>query len=70
MEFCNASEIRVQAEKCLRRSELTDDGAAKLCWLSLAEGWQLLFDTGRAIFKDRFVDNSELPSTAEHDTRH
>ncbi len=59
MDFRNASEFRAQAEKCLLRSQLTDDSAAKMCWLSLAEGWQLLFDSGRAIFKDRFRDVPE-----------
>ena len=70
MQLRNASEIRAQAENCLRRSQLTDDSAAKLCWLSLAEGWQVLFDTGRAIFKERFEDYPDLPSTRRHDTRH
>jgi hypothetical protein len=70
MELRNASEIRAQVEKCLRRSQLTDDRAAQLCWLSLAEGWQVLFDTGRAIFKQRFKDISEPPTTPHHDTRH
>jgi hypothetical protein len=70
MELRNASEIRAQVEKCLRRSQLTDDRAAQLCWLSLAEGWQVLFDTGRAIFKQQFRDISELPTTPYRDTRH
>ena len=70
MELRNASEIRAQVEKCLRRSQLADDRAAQLCWLSLAEGWQVLFDSGRAIFKQRFKDTSELPTTPHHDTRH
>ena len=70
MELRNASEIRAQAERCLRRSQMTEDSAAKLCWLSLAKGWQVLFDSGKAIFKERFGDNSKLPSTRHYDTRH
>jgi hypothetical protein len=70
MELRNASEIRAQAERCLRRSQLADDNAAKLCWLSLAEGWQVLFDSGKAMFKEKFGDNRRLPSTRHPRTRH
>jgi hypothetical protein len=63
MELRNASEIRAQAERCLRRSQLADDNAARLCWLSLAEGWQVLFDSGKAMFKEKFGDNPKPPST-------
>jgi hypothetical protein len=70
MQFRNASEIRAQAEKCFRRSQLTDDDAAKLCWLSLAEGWQVLFETGRAIFKDQFELDSDAALTPPRETRH
>ena len=70
MELRNASEIRAQAERCLRRSQLTEDRTAKLCWLSLAEGWRVLFDSGEAIFKERFGNNSELPTARHYDARH
>ena len=70
MQISNAAEIRAQAEKCFLRSQLTDDDAAKLCWLSLAEGWQVLFETGRAIFKDQFEADSDAPSTPRRKTRH
>lgn len=70
MELRNATEIRAQAERCLRRSQLTDDNAAKLCWLSLAEGWQVLFDSGKAMFKENFGDNPTRPSTRHRNTRH
>jgi len=49
---------------------MTNDDAAKLCWLSLAEGWQVLFETGRAIFKDQFEVDSDAPSTPRRKTRH
>ena len=70
MQLRNATEIRAQAENCLRRSQLTEDGAAKSCWLSLAEGWQVLSDARRVIFKDQFGDISEPAPTPHHYTRH
>ena len=70
MQIRNASEIRAHAENCIRRSQLADDVAAQLCWLSLAQGWQVLFDTGRALFKDQFEDDTENSPTPPHDTRH
>ena len=71
MEFRNASEFRAQAEKCLRRSQLTDDRAAKLHWLSLAEAWLVLSENlGKGIFKERIGDVPEPHSTPHHDTRH
>jgi hypothetical protein len=70
MQFRNASEIRAQAEKCFLRSQLTDDDAAKLCWLSLAEGWQVLFETGRVIFRDQFEMDSDASWTPRRKTRH
>ena len=44
MEFRNITEFRAQAENCFRQSELTNDGASKLHWLTLAEAWLLLAD--------------------------
>jgi hypothetical protein len=44
MEFRNITEFRAQAENCFRQSELTNDGATKLHWLTLAEAWLLLAD--------------------------
>lgn len=70
MQFRNASEIRAQAENCFRRSQLTDDDAARLCWLSLAEGWRVLFETGRAIYRDQFEVDSDAPLTPPRETRH
>lgn len=44
MEFNNIKMYRAQAEKCFRQSELTDDIASKLHWLTLAEAWLLMGD--------------------------
>lgn len=44
MESRKITEFRVQAGNCFRQSELTNDGASKLHWLTLAEAWLLLAD--------------------------
>lgn len=44
MEFRNITEFRAKAENCFQQSELTNDGASKLHWLTLAEAWLLLAD--------------------------
>ncbi len=44
MEFRDITEFRAQAENCFRQSELTNDKASKLRWLTLAEAWLLLAD--------------------------
>jgi hypothetical protein len=44
MEFRNITEFRAQAENCFHQSELTNDRASKLHWLTLAEAWLLLAD--------------------------
>ena len=42
MNFRNVSQSRLQAEKCFRQFELTDDRASKFGWLALAEAWLLM----------------------------
>ena len=42
MDFRKVSQFRLQAEKCFRQSELTDDRASKFSWLALAEAWLLM----------------------------
>ena len=44
MEFRNITEFRARAENCFASSELTNDRASKLHWLTLAEAWLLLAD--------------------------
>lgn len=44
MEFRNITEFRAKAENCFQQSELTNDRASKLHWLTLAEAWLLLAD--------------------------
>lgn len=47
MEFRNITEFRAQAENCFRQSQLTNDKASKMHWLTLAEAWLLLADNIR-----------------------
>ena len=71
MEFLNASQFRAQAEKCFRQSQLIDDRATKLRWLSLAEIWFLLSENmSRDDFNETFGVRSELYSLPRHDTEH
>ena len=44
MQFNNITNYRAQAEECFRQSELANDTAAKLHWLTLSEAWLLLGD--------------------------
>jgi hypothetical protein len=44
MQFDNIANYRAQAEECFRQSEMTNDAAAKLQWLTLSEAWLLLGD--------------------------
>ena len=46
MSLRNTRRVRAQAENCFHQSELTNDRASKLHWLTLAEAWLLLADTG------------------------
>ena len=44
MQFNDFTNYRAQAEECFRQSELTNDTATKLHWLTLSEAWLLLGD--------------------------
>ncbi len=71
MEFRNISEFRAQAENCFRQSELTNDGASKLHWLTLAEAWLLLADNmGKRDVYDACGVSTYQVSVQRQDVRH
>ena len=71
MEFLNASQFRAQAEKCFRQSQLIEDRATKLRWLSLAEVWLLLSENmTRQDVNETFGVRSELYSLPRHNMQH
>ena len=71
MEFRDVSEFRAQAEKCFCRSQSTDDRAAKLHWVLLAEAWLLLSENvGKQDINELFGMTTQVYGLPSLGTRH